>query len=484
MLLQLQRYPSIKVTWRKGSQQVTADLLSRDAYFERPRYQQPPDHLFAISEEPLDCPFQDQLLSEIKEATKGDKELQELSTLICSRAVHRASNSASRYRHFLDELTIDQGILYKGTRIIVPKTMQPKMLQLLHISHHGINATLRRARHTVFWLGMTEDITQKVKTCPQCQVDAPRQQRETINNHTIPKTPWTKLGADLFEHQHSHYLIIVDYTTDYFEYELLSNQSANETIEKLKRCFGRLGIPQQLHSDNGPQFTAHQFSEFSRTWGFTHTTSSPHYPQSNGKVESSVKIAKRILRRCSDPDLALLEYRNTPVEGMTVSPVMQLFGRHTRSILPQLTSPSMSAETCWKAKMNKKRRAQKHYNQGAKNLEKLQVGQPVLVRDWQGGRRQWRQSIIEKQLSDRSYAVRNEDDILRRNRRDIRPLLCPNENNADLTNVENMAERNVAPMQPLNLNNTPVADNPDTNPIRHSSRHRKPPSWLNDYVTY
>ena len=91
-------------------------------------------------------------------------------------------------------------------------------------------------------------------------------------------------------------------------------------FHKSKRCFARLGIPETVHSDNGPQFSARDFAIFSNEWDIQHTTRSPYHTQSNGKAESSVKLAKKLLTRAADPQLALLENRNTITAGMTTRP--------------------------------------------------------------------------------------------------------------------------------------------------------------------
>ena len=77
-----------------------------------------------------------------------------------------------------------------------------------------------------------------------------------------------------------------------------------------------------------------EFSDFSREWGFTHTMSSPYHSSSNGKAESAVKIAKCLFRRSSDRFLALLEWWNTPMVGINLSPCQRLFSRRTRGLIP------------------------------------------------------------------------------------------------------------------------------------------------------
>lgn len=76
-------------------------------------------------------------------------------------------------------------------------------------------------------------------------------------------------------------------------------------------------------SDNGPEFASEEFADFAHLREFDNITSSPHYPQSNGKAEQAVKVAKQILKKAkhskSDPYLALLDYRNTPTQHVGTS---------------------------------------------------------------------------------------------------------------------------------------------------------------------
>ena len=82
--------------------------------------------------------------------------------------------------------------------------------------------------------------------------------------------------------------------------------------------------PEEIWSDNGPQFASHLFAEFTKDWNIKHSTSSPRNPRSNGQAESAVKIVKGLLThaKCSgqDPYLALLAYRSTPVDSYLQSP--------------------------------------------------------------------------------------------------------------------------------------------------------------------
>ena len=99
----------------------------------------------------------------------------------------------------------------------------------------------------------------------------------------------------------------------------------------------RNGIPETVVSDNGPQFSSQEFSDFASNYQFAHVTSSPHYPASNGQAERAVKTAKQLLKNADDPFLALLSYRATPLPWCGKSPAELLMGRKLRSNIPQTT---------------------------------------------------------------------------------------------------------------------------------------------------
>ena len=111
---------------------------------------------------------------------------------------------------------------------------------------------------------------------------------------------------------------MVDYHSNYPEFALLSDLTAKQVVKHTTSIFSRHGIPKIVVSDNGKQFDSEEYRLLSRIYGFTHVTSSPHYPQSNSRVEKGVQIVKRLLKKATeskeDPYLAILNYRAAPLK--------------------------------------------------------------------------------------------------------------------------------------------------------------------------
>ena len=108
------------------------------------------------------------------------------------------------------------------------------------------------------------------------------------------------------------YLLIVDYFSRFPEIIKMKTTTSASIIEALKTIFSRHGIPETLISDNGPQYASQEFTNIARSYNFCHVMSSPHFPQSNGQAERTVRTIKKLLKESDDPHMALLTYRTTP----------------------------------------------------------------------------------------------------------------------------------------------------------------------------
>ena len=118
---------------------------------------------------------------------------------------------------------------------------------------------------------------------------------------------------------------MVDYFSRYPEISKLTPTTPTAVIVAMKAVFARHGIPEIVRSNNGPQYSSYEFTLFADSYGFQHSTSSPHYPQSNGQAERMVS---------PDPFMALLTYRATPLPWCGLSPAELCMGRQIRTTVP------------------------------------------------------------------------------------------------------------------------------------------------------
>ena len=221
-----------------------------------------------------------------------------------------------------------------GSRIVIPHSLRERTLSKIHQGHQGIIRCCLRAKLSVWWPKMSQDIHRVVEKCSICMRES-RNRREPLIPTKLPIYPWQKVGTDLFQIGKQHYLIVVDYYSHFPEVIKLSSTTSQAVISALKPIFARYGIPEIVYSDNGPQYQSGEFKQFAREYDFNHVTSSPHFPWSNGLAERTVQTVKKLLQD-SNPCLALLNFRATPLPWCRLCPSQLLMGRPLRSNLPSL----------------------------------------------------------------------------------------------------------------------------------------------------
>ena len=445
MLLRLQKF-DLHVSYKKGSEMYVADTLSRAFQIRKSTPKDALEDVVYIEEmrgnterelESIDMiqylPVSEATQGVIQQATESDATLRELKTTIrrgWPPTKEDVVASIRDYFPFREELSLQNGLVFKGERLVIPTSVREDMLSKIHASHIGIQGCLRRAREVLYWPGLNKDVEDYVAKCEVCNSQPVEQGKEPMICHEIPRRPWEKIAVDLFELNGTEYMVAVDYYASFFEVDRLTTKTAEEVIKKLKAHLARLGIPDQLVSDNGQPFASGSFKAFADSYSFEHVTSSPTYAQSNGKVERAVKTAKTLLEKAAkskqDPYLALLDWRNTPTETLNTSPVQRLFGRRTKTLLPtsnQLLKPKIPVNVDQKLKLQKAKQSE-YYNKGTKELEELRPGDIVRIQPQKsqfGKKKEWTRARVEGKVDIRSYQVRTEDGrSYRRNRRHLR----------------------------------------------------------------
>ncbi|XP_030851255.1 uncharacterized protein K02A2.6-like [Strongylocentrotus purpuratus] len=431
LLIRVQRY-DLKVSYTPGKYMYTADALSRavdpQADMQVEREEDIRIYVDTIMET---LPVTSNRKSQFVDETQKDKTLQELIGIIKDgwpETKQQCPVAIRAYWNIRNELSEAEGLIMKGSRIVVPSTMKKQMLDKIHEGHLGIEKCKRRAREVLYWPRINQDITEMVQNCNSCLMYKPKQQTESLKPHTVPNRPWEKIAADLFTLNNKDYMVIVDYYSQFIEVCPLSTTTSKTVITKMKEVFSRQGTPSELVTDNGPQLASKEFKNFAQDWDFCHTTTSPYHPQSNGLAENAVKIVKNLIRKCQDSrqDVyrALQVYRSSPLE-CGKSPAELLYNRRLRSNLPmvdKLLDPQhINPQQVRERKEGQKVKQKERYDKHARDLPELNIGQTVRLQNMHNNR--WSQSgIVKVKLPNRSYLVETEyGEIRRRNRRHLRP---------------------------------------------------------------
>ena len=151
----------------------------------------------------------------------------------------------------------------------------------------------------------------------------PAQQKGPLVPHDVPSLPWFRLGVDIFEYHSHHYLLVADFFSKFPVVKKLINQTAGHVISLLETIFSEYGVPAMVCTDQGTQFVSQKFKQFAMQYRFEVQHSSPRYPQSNGVIEPVVRVVKGIMEKAeessSDPHLAMLIYRATPIRSGQLS---------------------------------------------------------------------------------------------------------------------------------------------------------------------
>ena len=156
---------------------------------------------------------------------------------------------AKPYWNYRDEILCQDGILLKGTRVIIPATMRPEMLRIIHSSHLGIDKCKRRALDVIYWPGMSAQnlIEDMVSSCTICSRYQRSNPKEPLLPHSPVHPPWEKVGADLCVLDWRMYLVLVDYYSNFIEVDHVKETTSNQVIKRCKSQFARHGIPDSVH---------------------------------------------------------------------------------------------------------------------------------------------------------------------------------------------------------------------------------------------
>ena len=337
-----------------------------------------------------------------------------------------------------------------GTRIIIPPKLRQEIIQSLHSAHQGVGSMNERAKASVYWPGITKDVEFVRANCGSCNRIMPSQARTLPVEPLIPSNPFEAIACDYFHFSGYYYFVAADRLSGWLEVQQIkvgTNEAGAEGLCKaLRRLMITFGVPIEISSDGGPEFTAGETQRNFKRWGIRHRLSSVSFPSSNGRAELAVKTAKRLLMDNISPNgsldndgivQALLVYRNTPDPGCKLSPAQILLGRPLRDTLPCISKDVMifnNSEVLpqWKEAWIAKEEALKaRYVKSLENLSEhsrplpiLEHGDQVIIQN-QSGRfpKKWDKSgvVVEIKGNDQyTIKVDGSGKLTLRNRRFLR----------------------------------------------------------------
>ncbi|XP_064647478.1 uncharacterized protein K02A2.6-like [Lineus longissimus] len=239
LLLRAQKY-DFDLSHKAGTAIPVSDMLSRAPLPDKPKTEMVTVNAVHF------LPIKSDRLEQIKTATAQDPILPELMDMISKgwpNDKDTVPDALSTYYHCRDELAIQEGLLLRGNRVVIPTSMRAELKDQLHAGHLGINSCLCRARELINWPRMSAEIRQYIEACETCATYADRQGPEELNLHEVPDRPWQKVGTDIFTYENRSYLVTADYYSTFYELDYLPDTLTETVVTKVKHHFARRGIP-------------------------------------------------------------------------------------------------------------------------------------------------------------------------------------------------------------------------------------------------
>ena len=289
-------------------------------------------------------------LTQLEQATATDPVLQQVLHSLVSGKWQRTKETGP-YVCIKDELTATDSLLLRGSRIVIPASLQSTTLQLAHEGHQGIVRTKQLLREKVWWPGIDKDVEHLIRSCISCQAQSSQSYPQPLAMTEMPSRPWTVLHADLcgpFPTGES-LLVLVDSCSRWPEVFILKSTTAAVIIKRMKSCFAVHGLPVEIVTDNGPQFVAEEFDLYLSEHGIVHRRITPYWPQANSEVERFNRTLEKAIRAANtegkdwknELNTFLLNYRATAHCTTGKSPAFLLFGREIRTKIPSVNTSNL-----------------------------------------------------------------------------------------------------------------------------------------------
>lgn len=343
-VLRLQSF-DYKVIFLSGKENV-ADSLSRLAVQE-PKPFDPTEEIFV--QEIVGYAAKSAALkwTDVEHSSRSDPEIKEIIRILNSNEIH---DLPIEFRMVSNELCEVQGVLLRGDRIVIPKSLRNSVLTAAHDGHPGITMMKNHLRSNVWWPKLDSDVETLVKNCRGCTLVAAPEKPEPLKRSKLPSAPWQVLALDFLGPlpEGQYLLVVIDCYSRFMEVCEMTTITAGDVRRELSIMFGRYGLPISIKADNAPQLSSdcEEFREYCEEHGITILNTIPYWPQSNGEVERQNRSILKRLRIAQELGLDwrselrqyLLTYHATKHPTTGKSPGEIMFGRRIKSKIPTLAS--------------------------------------------------------------------------------------------------------------------------------------------------
>ena len=316
-----------------------------------------------------------------------------------------------------DELSVQDGCLLWGNRVVIPPKERTRVVEELHETHPGICRMKALTRSYVWWPKMDADLEQKVRQCLSFQENRKSPPEAPLHPWEWPHKPWVRLHLDCAgPFLGKMFLIVIDAHSKWIEGFPMSTSTSSATIEELRITFATHGLPEIVVTDNGSNLVCREFEDFLKQNGILYIRTAPYHPASNGMAERAVQTFKEGMKKMNGGSVEtrvsrfLARYRIAPQTSTGVSPAELLLGRKPRSRL-DLVYPEIGR------KVQQSRASQKLAHYWHAKERTMQEGEAVYASNFRSGPK-WMPGVLRQSTGPTSFAVQMEDGQLLRRHQD------------------------------------------------------------------
>ena len=422
------------IAYKPGDQHANADSLSRLPLPESPAEIPQPSEVVLMMETLQGSPIN---AKNIRQWTDRDPVCSRVRTAILKGWGDVVAEELQPYQKKQNELSVVDGCILWGSRVVIPQAGRSKVLDELHDGHPGMSRMKSLARGLVWWPGIDKNLEDKVKDCLPCQQHQKSPAQTPLHQWDWPKQPWARVHIDYAgPFRGRMFLIVVDAHSKWMEVVVVPSANSVNTIQKLRAIFATHGIPEVLVSDNGTPFTSSEFQEFTTRNGIRHLTSPPYHPASNGLAERAVQTFKTWMKKSGDGNVDtqlprfLFHYRNTPHSTTGIAPAELLMGRRPRSVLDML-QPNVASRVI------ERQGQQKVAHDAHTKPREFEVDDTVFARNFGNTGRKWLSgTIVDKKGATSYYIELTDKRVVRRHIDHIRYRSCTSSSDCEDVSVE------------------------------------------------